>query len=108
MTKIRNKYKCLLNAMTDKTQLYLIVHTSVCILNTHHRASVLNTKKVAQLKSYANTHRLVAQSDDVRDRASSTVLHDDPQVRVLKIAAVVLHDIRARGKMSETSVGTVL
>lgn len=75
---------------------------SVCMLNTHYRDSVLNTKKVlaqvTQLNSYANTHRLVAQSDDVRDRASATVLHDNPQVCVLEIAAVVLHDIRARRK----------
>lgn len=44
------------------------------------------------------THRLVAQSDDVRDGARSTVLHDNPQVCVLEVAAIVLHYIRARRK----------
>lgn len=45
-----------------------------------------------------NTHCLVAQSDDIRDRASTTVLHDNPQVCVLEVAAIVLHDIRAEEK----------
>lgn len=44
------------------------------------------------------THRLVAQSDDVGDGASSTVFHDNPQVCVLEVAAIVLHHIRANGK----------
>lgn len=50
------------------------------------------------LHELARTHRLVAQSDDVRDRASTTVLHDNPQVRVLEVAAIVLYDIRAEEK----------
>lgn len=81
--------------MTDKMQLYLIVYTAF-ICTVLDRKKVL--PRVTQLKSYANTHRLVAQPDDVRDRASSTVLHDNPQVCVLEIAAVVLDDIRARRK----------
>lgn len=47
---------------------------------------------------FTNTHRLVTQSDDVGDRASTTVLHDYPQVCVLEVAAIVLHDIRAEEK----------
>lgn len=44
------------------------------------------------------THRLVAQSDDVRHRAGATVLHDNPQVSVLEVAAIVFHYIRTKGK----------
>lgn len=46
----------------------------------------------------AQTHRLVAQPDDVRHGTGSTILHDNPQVRVLEITAVVLHNIGATSK----------
>lgn len=47
---------------------------------------------------YACTHRFVAQSNDIRDGAGSTVLHDNPQVCVLEVAAIVLHHIGTRRK----------
>lgn len=40
-------------------------------------------------------YRLVSYPDDVGHRASATVLHDDPEVTVLKVAAVVTHHMRA-------------
>ncbi len=39
-------------------------------------------------------YRFVAQSDDIRHRSSATVLHHNPQICVLEIAAIVLHHIR--------------
>lgn len=45
-----------------------------------------------------DTHRLVPQSNDVRDRTGSTVLHDNPKVCVLEVAAIVLHYIRTGRK----------
>lgn len=45
-----------------------------------------------------HTHRLVAQPDDVRHRTGSAILHDNPQVCVLEITAIVLHDIGATNK----------
>ena len=51
-----------------------------------------------------HTHRLVAQPDDVRDRTGSTILHDNPQVCVLEITAVVLYNIRATNKNQHSGV----
>lgn len=39
-------------------------------------------------------YRFIAQSDDIRHRSSATVLHHNPQICVLEIAAIVLHHIR--------------
>lgn len=52
-----------------------------------------------------STHCLVAQSDDVRDGAGSTVLHDNPQVCVLEVAAIVLHYVRAGRKCQTVWLG---
>lgn len=51
-----------------------------------------------QLKLLVSTHRFVSQPYDVRNRASSTVLHDNPQVCVLEVAAVVLDYIRTMSR----------
>lgn len=40
-------------------------------------------------------YRLVAYPDDIGDGPGSAVFHDDPQVAVLKVAAVVSHYMRA-------------
>lgn len=45
-----------------------------------------------------HTHRFVAQPDYVRHRTGSTILHDNPQVCVLEITAIVLHNIGATNK----------
>ena len=57
-------------------------------MNSDHRAVTL----------CKNTNRFVTQSDDVRDGAGSTIFHDDPQVCVLEVAAIVLHHIGTRRK----------
>lgn len=57
------------------------------------------------LRLSVDTHRLVAQSDDVRDRASAAVLHHNPQVCVLEVAAIVFHHI---GAGEETQHGVVI
>lgn len=36
-------------------------------------------------------YRLVAYSDDVRHRSGSTIFHNDPQVAVFEVAAIVPH-----------------
>lgn len=51
-----------------------------------------------------HTHRFVAQPDYVRHRTGSTILHDNPQVCVLEITAIVLHNIGATKQIPDTVV----
>ena len=48
---------------------------------------------LAPISYHVEAYRFIAQPDDVRDGASSTVFHDNPQVSVLKVTAIVLHNI---------------
>lgn len=50
------------------------------------------------------THCFVAQSDNVRHRASPTVLHDDPQVTVLKVTAIISHHMRTGTKDNNKTI----
>lgn len=113
--KFQKFLQCLHKQKTRKKPLnradkiiYITYHTMVHFANKQqrrllpiHRILYINTTII--LLHYTcipllGTHRLITQSDDVRDRAGSTVLHDNPQVCVLEVAAIVLHYIRARRK----------
>lgn len=57
--------------------------------------SAIHTLKKKQTKT---THRFITQSNYVWNRASSTIFHNNPQICVLKVAAIVLDNIRTRWK----------
>lgn len=97
-TPRKNEYIHSQSNCTIKAKVHLLASDKILPHFSFIQASNFNSQfNVSKCHTVLKeTHRFITKSNYVRNRPSSTIFHNNPQISVLKIAAIVLDNIGAR------------